>query len=147
MSFLDTISGHKSQTDQEIIAEYQDVLKQVEPEEPSERTKKRELDENIRAMIEMVVDNEGTLNIQIKWNEMDGVTSDTIGTLLYNINEGSFSQAFANILIGVAQQQPKSQNFIKSCLAAWRKSKDTNPIIKPSEVFGMGNTSGPPQKG
>ncbi len=151
MSSLDKITGINVKTDTEIIAnfeqdmaDYQEALHDVmlpESEEPELDKKPDELDKNIRAMVELVVDNNGQLHIYIKWNAMDDITAQTIGKLLHNMNTGSFDQGCANILLGIAQQQQGTKLFIKNCFASLKGHQDTEPVIKPSEVFGMSSGS------
>lgn len=148
--FLNFVCGHKPQTDEEIISEFERGVSEFQSlvsqhisstVEDSETTIEADsdLDENIVAMIEMTVDQNSQLNIHIKWNKTDDKTSETIGKMLFNMNRGNFEQACANILLGVSRQHPESKGFIKKCFVSWKKNKDNEPVLKPSDVFKMGS--------
>ena len=145
MNWVDKILGHKKQTKEEIINEFEEQVAYIEKKYESnlmKTIKPQDIEENLRCIVEFTVDNNNEISLNIKWNTDDDITAISIGQLLFAINEGEYKETAKDILIGVAKDYPHKEDFIIKCFESWRFNKDQDPLIKPSQVFGMGKQPG-----
>jgi len=155
MSWVNRVLGNKKQSEEEIIEEFEGSVQHLvdtyftknpldgstQPA-PTNQTSDHGVGEENRCIIEFVVTKTDDILLNIRWAKDDSVTAKSIGQLLYQINNGDYKETSKNILLNVAVENPQKEDFIVECFEQWKTSKDQDPLLKPSQVFGMGRQPG-----
>ncbi len=152
MSWINRVLGNKKQSEEEIIQEFEgnvqhlvDTYFQKNPMDPQQQPSPKGehgLTNEDRCIIEFVVTKSDEILLNIRWAQDDAITARSIGQLLYQINNGDYKETAKNILLNVAVENPQKEDFIIDCFEQWKHSKDQDPLLKPSQVFGMGRQPG-----
>ena len=92
---------------------------------------------DFQSRVEFVIDNNGQVDINVMWPHDTEETSKNLGLLFHAINAGDLEKNCANLLVKILQTYPEKKEFIKNAMETWRKKRDEEPLIEPSEVFGF----------
>ena len=102
------------------------------------KKKKLELEDNSVVNIHFKVDPFNEVDVTIDWVSDEETIAVILATLLYNINNGNYSDSIINILSESMQKDKKSEKFITQTLfnlktiTKLHEAKDI-PLVKPSD--------------
>lgn len=87
----------------------------------------------------------GDFNIMLDVHEVDDDSSDTLGLLLYHIDNGDLTTLFIKAIKYWAEENQGSEEYARKVLATWQasielaqiSSKEEELAIDPSQVFNL----------
>ncbi len=151
---VNVILGINQESKKEIVDEYKDQMHEIAQEQaqlivdPVQiKQMERELShQGLRppeskrdaCEINFTVNTEGKIHINLDFGDTELNLADSLGRLLFHIHCGDLAKECRRILSTIQQQQPQSRIFINKVVKTWDKAMgNSEPIIKPSEVFTM----------
>jgi len=152
MNWIDRILGNSpKQSKQEIVKEFEEqVDKIIDAHTAPPKTQVPPVgkqhngydDSGVRCLAEFIITNNDDVILNVRWDKDNDITARSIGQLLYQINNGDFKETSKNILLQAATENPQKEDFVVKCFENWKDVMDQSPLIKPSQVFGMGRQPG-----
>lgn len=105
---------------------------ETEPQQPEQSFEP----EDEHAVMAFMVNDKGQVNINMRWTSDKPHIAEALGRLMFHVHSGNFKNNCIQILQKMANDEPKHRDFIKKSINHWVDStKESEPIMKPSEVF------------
>ncbi len=79
------------------------------------------------------------LDVNVFWDENTEDNARAIAKLLYQLNEGLLEEQMGSLLVDVGNELPQQQPFVKRIFELWRKEQESDPVLLPTQVFGLSN--------